>query len=348
MSKSQSKVDISVERMGFLKASFKKLFRLTPKEREAIYTQILSNSEDTFPFYLLISLGSVVITLGLIINSGAVVIGGMLISPLLWPILAFSLSVTRGRVMAIQKSFLLILKGSLLVLFVAVLVGFISPLNIYSDEVLARTEPTLIELIIGICAGFIGAYSASSKKISSTIGGVAISVALVPPLCVAGLTLAAQSYEQSIGAFLLYVANLLAIIVSSVAVYTLEGYYTSVSSDKTKNIRKNYLAWSFTLLIFISLPLVALTKSLIKEQQVRNYVLQTTLDVFPNSKISDLSIYDSSLTAVIEYTLRKDSDLDPKLVERLTEIYSAQLKKPVTLNINYLQTQKVTSTGFSR
>lgn len=347
MSKSKN-VDTPVKQLGIFQSALKKLFRLTPKEREVVYQQILSNSEDTFPFYLLLTLGSIVITLGLIINSGAVVIGGMLISPLLWPILSFSLSVTRGRVINIQKSVLLIIKGSFLVLFMAVLVGFISPLSIYSAEIIARTEPTLIELIIGIAAGFIGAYSASSKKISSTIGGVAISVALVPPLCVAGLTLSSGNYEQSIGALLLFVANLLAIIVSSVIVYTLEGYYTSISSNKTKSLRKSYLVWSFVLLLFISLPLIALTRSLIKEQRVRNYVLQTTLNVFPDSKITDLAIYDSNLTVVIEYTLRKDNELDTELVEKLTEIYSAQLKKPVTLNINYLQIQKITSTGFSR
>lgn len=348
MPKKNNPVTNQVERISLFNRALKKLFRLTPDERENVYQQINSNADDTFPFYLLTSLGALVITLGLIINSGAVVIGGMLISPVLWPILSFSLSITRGRTITIQKSFFTLIKASLLILFISILVAYISPFSVYSDEILTRTEPTLIELLIGMAAGFIGAYSASSKKIASSIGGVAISVALVPPLCVAGLTLVTGNYEQSIGAFLLYVSNLLAIIVSSVIVYVLEGYYTSTSSDKTKIVRKNYMTWSFTLLLFISVPLVALTNSLIKEQRVRNYVLQTTLNVFPDSKITDLTIYDSSLTVVIEYTLQNENPVETDVVDKLTKIYSAQLKKPVTLNINHIQTKKVTSTGFSR
>ncbi len=323
----------------------RRFFRIPLKERERIYKTVKENAIDDFSFYLLTVLGTVIITLGLIINSGAVVIGGMLITPIIWPILAFSLSVIRGRVFSVQKYFFVVLKTTLIVFIVSLLVGFVSPFDVFKDEVLSRTEPTLIELLIGFAAGFIGAYAVSSKKILSSIGGVAVAVSLVPPLCVAGLTLASGDYSSAVGAFLLYVSNLLGISTASLLVFILEGYFTTASVT-VKNARKNYLAWSFILLILTSIPLIILTKSLISEQKTKNFIVQTTKNVYPDITITNMSV-DNGITIVVDLTVQSASDIDLDSLDKLAKIYSRKFKKPVTINLDIVELKKYKTTTYS-
>ncbi len=323
----------------------RRFFKLSLKDRERIYKIVKENAIDDFSFYLLTVLGTIIITLGLIINSGAVVIGGMLITPIIWPILAFSLSVIKGRVFSVQKYFFVVLKTTIIVFIVSLLVGFISPFDTFKEEVLSRTEPTLIELLIGFAAGFIGAYAVSSKKILSSIGGVAVAVSLVPPLCVAGLTLSSGDYSSAVGAFLLYVSNLLGISTASLVVFILEGYFTTASVN-IKNARKNYLTWSFILLILTTIPLLILTKSLISEQKTKTFILQTTKNVYPNIVITNISVNDD-ITIVVDLTAQSAGDINTTNLENLARIYSKKFKKPVTINLDIIELKKYKTTTYT-
>ncbi|PIR43709.1 TIGR00341 family protein [candidate division WWE3 bacterium CG10_big_fil_rev_8_21_14_0_10_32_10] len=331
---------------AFSKSEVGKLFKLGPKARERVYIQITNNSNEEFSFYLLTILATVVISLGLIINNGAVVIGGMIIAPVIWPILTLAISVSLGRVTTVRKSFFNIIKASIIVFIVAALVGYVSPFDSFREEILSRTEPTFIELLIGLAAGMVGAYAVSSVRVSSTIGGVAVAVALVPPLCVAGLTLATGNYSQVVGAFLLYSANLLAIIVGSLLVFVLEGFFVS-TTDANESARKSYVLWSLSLLIVISIPLLALTQSLVGENRTRNFVLQMTKEMYPNSKVTDLTIKNTEYNLVVDMVLQKEKGEDNADLEKLSKIYSTKFKKPVTLNLSFIELNKKTVTNYS-
>lgn len=318
----------------FSKSEVRKFFRLSPKERERTYIQVTSNSTEDFSFYLLTVLSSLIISLGMLVNNSAVVIGGMLIAPLIWPILSFSIAVTSGKLSIVRHSLFTVLKASFLVLIVAALVGLISPFTAFTEEILSRTAPTFIELLIGLTAGFVGAYTVSSVKLSSIIGGVAVAVALVPPLCVAGLTLIAGDTDRFLGAALLFASNLLAIAVGSVFLYMLQGFFTS-ASEATESVRKSYLFWSFILLLTISIPLFVVTRSLISQNQMRNFVYSTIREYYPSAKITELNITkstDNENILIIDVTLQYQNTLEPEKLEELNNLYSHKFNKGVVLN----------------
>jgi uncharacterized hydrophobic protein (TIGR00271 family) len=324
----------------------KKVFRLSPEEREKVYSQLNDYAKGGFPYYFVTALAAFIISLGLIINSTAVVIGGMLITPILWPMLSFSLAVTRGRVTVMRKSFSVLVESGLTIFFVALFVGYISPFTTYSSEIIIRTSPTFVELLIGFAAGAVAAYSFSSKRLMSNVAGVAVAVAVVPPLCVAGITFAAGLYTDAFGALLLFASNLLAIIVSSMLVFTAEGYFTSTSSN-SENTRRSYLVWSFGLLLAVSIPLAVITSSLVAEQRRDTFVSKTTKLIYPSAVITDLKIVDEPIAVNVFMTIQNTETMPQEIIDRLSKIYSQKFNKPVTFNLTTVVVEKSTTTNFS-
>lgn len=151
--------------------------------------------------------------LGLLQSSAAVVIGAMLISPLMGPIvqLGFSLSVVDFRMMG--RSLLALLCGVVLSLGTAVLIVWLSPLRAATSEILARTQPTLFDLLVAVFSGLAGGYAVITRK-GEAIVGVAIATALMPPLAVVAYGLATGELQIAKGAAFLFMTNLLAIAFS--------------------------------------------------------------------------------------------------------------------------------------
>lgn len=323
-----------------------KFFKLTPQERETVYTQINDNAKGNFPYFFITILSTVIITLGLIIDSGAVIIGGMLIAPLLWPVLSFSIAVTRARVYTVKKSSSVLFVSFVLILAVSIIIGYITPLNLSGNEIIYRTKPTLIELLIGLSSGLVAAYSVSSKKIVSNLAGVAIAVSLVPPLCVSGLSIVNGDYVSMIGSLLLFVSNLLAIILSSVTVFMLEGYFTS-ATETNEQARRGYLTWGFLLLVVTFIPLMVITKSLVADQSRQNFVVQTTKAIYPQAKIVEAVTDDKDIYVTVDLTIQSETNIDQQVLERLSTIFSTKFEKPVKVSIVEVPVVKSSATNYS-
>ncbi|MBH1432033.1 TIGR00341 family protein [Stenotrophomonas maltophilia] len=151
--------------------------------------------------------------LGLLQSSAAVVIGAMLISPLMGPIvqLGFSLSVVDFRMMG--RSLSALVCGVALALGTAMLIVWLSPLRVATSEILARTQPTLFDLLVAVFSGLAGGYAVITRK-GEAIVGVAIATALMPPLAVVAYGLATGELQIAKGAGFLFMTNLLAIAFS--------------------------------------------------------------------------------------------------------------------------------------
>lgn len=178
-------------------------------------------SIPSFGFFFLLICASMVATLGLLGNSPAVIIGAMIIAPLMNPILSMAFAITTGNWKLYKQSLITVLLGSATAIFMAFLFGYLLPYDIVGSEIVSRTAPSLIDLGIAIAAGAAGAFSLTRHSIASSIAGVAIAVALVPPLCVVGIglgvgeSLAAgfsqitiSDFRVSSGAFVLFLSNL--------------------------------------------------------------------------------------------------------------------------------------------
>jgi uncharacterized hydrophobic protein (TIGR00271 family) len=178
------------------------------------------------------------------------VIGAMLIAPWMLPLRAAAFAILQGRLRLVGTALLSLLLGILLTVGLSVLVGLLVGLPILGSEVLARTEPNLLDLGVALVAGAVSAYAAVRSKALSSLAGTAIAVALVPPVCAFGLLIARFQTEQALGAALLFAANLLGIL--SGALITL----AICQPDLRENLWRSRLGWiSLLLTALLLIPL---------------------------------------------------------------------------------------------
>lgn len=175
--------------------------------------------------YLVLIVGSCAIaTFGLLSNSAAVIIGAMIIAPLMLPIRCLAFGALEGEPSSIRKGCVAILLGTMIAILMACFLGVMTGIADYGSEVWARSQPNLLDLGVAITAGGISGFAKVQPKISSALAGTAIAVALMPPICVVGLGLAAGDWQLSQGAALLYLTNLLGITLSCMVAFLATGY----------------------------------------------------------------------------------------------------------------------------
>lgn len=186
-----------------------------------MYQEIRDGSTPSIRFYTLIILSTIIAAYGLLSNSTAVVIGAMLVAPLMGPIFGLALALISGNLPLLKRALLSALFGVLLTVGVSFVIGLV-PLNLEpQSEMLSRTAPTLYDLIIAVASGLAGAYAVANPKVAAALPGVAVSVALAPPLAACGLFLAEGSLHLGGGAFLLFLTNLFGIQLAACGVFLL-------------------------------------------------------------------------------------------------------------------------------
>ena len=178
-------------------------------------------------FTVLLFLSAVIATQGVIEDSTATVIGAMIIAPLMNPILATTAALVMGNGPRAWRSFLLVVSGTLGVIVLAAMFGICgSPyrrLPCTNSQITGRVAPRLVDLFVALAAGTAGAFAMSRDDVADSLPGVAVSIALVPPLCVAGISLSAGEWDHARGALLLFLTNLLSILLAGGAIFALLG-----------------------------------------------------------------------------------------------------------------------------
>ena len=170
--------------------------KLSDTRKAIVINEMAESSTPGFDFYLLIILSCTIATLGLVTNSSAVIIGAMLIAPLMTPILGLSMSSLTGRQVLFRRSILSILSGAFLAIVLSAIITFLAyriPYGIpesLPSEILSRTKPSPLDLGIALAGGAAAAYALAHPRLTATLPGVAISTALMPPLCTTGIGLA--------------------------------------------------------------------------------------------------------------------------------------------------------------
>lgn len=198
-------------------------------DRPAIFRDSASAATDAdLPYWLVLLLSGAIATLGLALNSSAVIIGAMLIAPLLAPVVGLALALAAGDGRLAFQTALVVLASTVAVVVAAALLTLALPFQTVTDEVLARTRPTTLDLIIAVLSGLAGVVVtvARGHRLSAAIPGVAISVALIPPLGVAGFGIGSGwNWHLIQGSLLLYGANLAGIVLSGMLVFMLVGMH---------------------------------------------------------------------------------------------------------------------------
>ncbi len=200
---------------------------LTNKDKSEAVERLIKGSTPSQDFFFMIILSILTATFGLLLNSAAIIIGSMLIAPMLYPILSLSLGIIMSDSKLITRALYTTLKAfafGIGAAFVATLL-FNSQLNEVTPEILSRTQPTLPYLIVAIIAGFAGSFALVKPKLNETLPGIAISVALIPPIAVTGIGIAKLSWTVISGSFLLFLVNTTGIIFASLITFSMMNFY---------------------------------------------------------------------------------------------------------------------------
>ncbi|MEA3413535.1 MAG: TIGR00341 family protein [Pseudomonadota bacterium] len=197
---------------------------LTEERKVKVYEDLARGSDPRGSFFLLVAVSTIIASLGLVMNSTAVVIGAMLVAPLMTPILGLALALVRGDAPLIGVAMRSETFGVGVSILVAALLGLALPSHFdATPEMLSRTSPNLLDLLVAVFAGLAGAYALVDEKLSPVLPGVAISTAIVPPLANSGLSLALGAYAGAWGSFLLFFTNFLSILLVASLVFSLAG-----------------------------------------------------------------------------------------------------------------------------
>ena len=303
-------------------------------DRVAVLDHVHEGGElaPRYAFMIVMSCG--IATLGLLQNSAAVIIGAMLISPLMGPIIGLGMGLATFDLRSIREALTTLLAGVGLALAISVLIVWMSPLKAATSEILARTEPTFFDLLVAVFSGLAGAYATVTRK-GETIVGVAIATALMPPLAVVGYGIAVANWNVAGGAAFLFMTNLLAIALSVTIVARLYGFGGSDSPKQT--------AWQAGLIIasflLLSVPLGLALKRIALQSQTE-LIVRSTLDAKAqefSGRINGLRVDSSGEGVAVEAVVlmpKHVAAMDAQLQQALAE----KLGRPVTVRMQEVLT----------
>jgi uncharacterized hydrophobic protein (TIGR00271 family) len=263
---------------------------------------------------------TIIASVGLNMNSTAVIIGAMLISPLMGPINGMGYSLATFNFQLFKKALKNFSFAVIASLFASTTYFAISPVSAAHSELLARTSPTIYDVIIAFFGGMAGIIAISSKQKGNVLPGVAIATALMPPLCTAGYGLATTQFTYFFGAFYLFTINTVFIALSSVAISQILKF--PITNLVNPEQRKRINQWISVIILITLIPSIYFGYGLVQNEKFNrnaqsfiesinvlegNYLIKNT--VSPSSKSVTLIFVGNSLTGKQIELIHKNADL---------------------------------------
>lgn len=280
-------------------------------EYASLFKQLRENARPSQNYVVLMTLSVILATLGVFANSSPVIIGAMILAPLMSPIISFSMGVLRQDRSMMKNSFITILVGIGVGYLFAVVFTLITPINQINHEITSRIKPNIIDLGIAVISGAAGAYAFSKEEIAKTLAGVAIAVALVPPLAVSGIGLAWWNFDIFFGAFLLLITNLTGMVLAAAFTFLMTGY------SPFQLARKGLLI-SLAVVLSISIPLGLGFFKVVEE----NKIVRSLNDTEINNFLLENVVLESRKPMVISLDIIADyspDDLEIDLIKKKIE-----------------------------
>ena len=318
--------------------------------RKTIYRNIFVDASPDRYFFVMVLLSCTVATYGLLSNSTAVVIGAMLVAPLMGPILGGALAVATNSKPLLTMSIKTEALGVITAIVLAALLTLVLPHAELTSEVMARTAPTILDLVVALASGAAGTYAMCVKPQGATLPGVAIATALMPPLCVVGIGLAKQNFSVVSGATLLFLANMIAINVAAIAMFELAGFSRNVcheglcaeDNERTKTYR---ILYPIVLLVVISIPLAFImykTYSHANTEKIIKSSLIESLDVIaPHSTLISTEYQEEGNRYEVDAAFRTTKIIAPENIRQMENLLELRLGKSVGISADVVLVQKV-------
>lgn len=284
---------------------------------------LMRESAKATPAYItLMVLSTLLAVFGLFANAIPVVIGAMILAPLMGPIIALALGTLRQDDSLMIASGRTIAIGTFVALLCAMLTAWFMPLNHINSEIAARINPTLLDLGVAVVSGVAGAYAHSRTEIAKSLAGVAIAVALVPPLAVAGIGLGWMDMTIFYGAFLLYLTNLVGIVLAALITFMILGY-------SPFHRAKRGLMLSLVMAGILSVPLAIGFGRMVDEN---NILRQLDDEIIAGVRLVDINVRPRD-PLVIRLTMLSETDVDEALMDEVKAEIERRIGKPVVLEV---------------
>jgi len=320
------------------------------QEIQAARTEIARNAQFDMAFLIMNALAAIIASYALLSDSASGVIGAMLVAMLLNPIAGVSLSLVDGDSLLFRQSLLSLLGGVGVVILCALPVGLLHTDILASKEMLARTNPNYLDLMIALAGGAVGAYAVITPRIVNAVVGVAIATALVPPLCTGTLFAARGDWENAGGAFLLAFANIVAIQFSSTIVLWLAGFHRCIDRyyQNRKVVSLNLVSFLLLGLLFtiLSFNTKVLVSKAVYEANVSK-VLSEEIKLYAGAKMGDIEIDQEAGKNVVRFLIHSPyafSALDVANIE--SKLPPAPNKLPVELRLRHFRVEVMTKDGL--
>lgn len=301
-------------------------------EHQDIMQLVIDDGNLTPRYVFMITMSCAIAILGLLLSSPAVVIGAMLISPLMGPIMALGFSLCVVDFEQMRSALKALAIGTFWALVMSAIIVYLSPLTDATPEIMARTKPNLFDLLVAVFSGMAGGYATIKQK-GGTIVGVAIATALMPPLAVVGYGLATLNWGIAGGAFFLFMTNLLAI---SLTVTLLAKWYGFGSHNSPSHTWVQSLSVFFVFAV-LSFPL-GISLSKIAYQAYATKTVQFEIDDYFKSTESRIGSFNISFVgrdAVSVETVVFTTAYKPEAQADLT----ARLKDSLATDVTFMLDQ---------
>jgi uncharacterized hydrophobic protein (TIGR00271 family) len=331
-----------------------KLFGLIPNDIERIDTYILRDEiHEKAHFstsYAILLISSVIIcTFGLLMDNAPVIIGGMIVAPLMWPLMNTACGIAYNSPKFLRSGLLMIAASLFLAYASSYLFTIISPIKNITEQILARTNPTFIDIIIALAGGLVASLGISQKKIADSIAGVAIATSLMPPLCASGIGAALGNATVTWQSFMLFAINAVAIIFVSVVTLALTG-----------SLRENHIKLRGRGLVFLGLLLALLaypTVLFLQDYTFRTKAfsqVQETIEAYFQINVPSVIVEDVStsidalqrgqpISISADILVPEDTILSEEQKQELLVNLQDKLSNPVKLDLRVQRTIALTS-----
>jgi uncharacterized hydrophobic protein (TIGR00271 family) len=283
---------------------------------------------------------------GLMENSPAVIIGAMLIAMLYGPIVGIALGLAEANLRLLGRSFLSEIVGAALVLAAGWVIGISTRDLTIGSEILGRTSPNLIDLLIALVGGLAGGFTFVSTGLSGVVVGVAIATALVPPLTTCGILLARQLPNAAAGAFLLFLANFTAIALGAMIVFLLTGLRPA-AADKAKKVltpRLVCLALVLILVFHLNGTLRRTSAQSIMQSNIRKALAQEVAKI-PGARLVDVTLVQRDGKTTAWAVARTPEPISPEQVARLNNLANNVAGRDIILTMRSVITAETTRYG---
>ena len=337
----QEKYELLKEKLKYRQAERENSKKIDHKQ---VRLNIQADALPSKTFFIMNALAAIIAGYGLLSNSAAVVIGAMLVAMMLGPISGMALAFIDNRWLFFKTAFKTLVLGVSMIVSIGIILGLININLPITHEILSRTQPTNMDLMIALAGGAAGAFAAVSPRLSVAVVGVAVATALVPPLVASGILIAHLEWKHAANALLLALTNIVAIQISSSLVLWAAGFRRGsdeeVNSTVIEFIKRNIVSLLvlFALGIYLSFNFMMMLNKQMYEHQVES-LIESQFNQH-NNLIDTVQFDRRKEMTLIRVVLRGDIAPKPQQISALNQKLAQDPRgKPSVVQVRFIPVQ---------